>query len=197
LRSVPESLLRELYNKGTASYSSIYYNTFASCFNLDEIRGMPTRTSYTSAITSNLFGSTFNECYRLKEMIFDTDNGTPRQINWSNQTINLSGSIGYSDRASEHTGNGISADKQVTDDVSYQALKNDPDWFTVYVAYSRYNHDSAVNTINSLPDVTVGSGNTIKFRGEAGSKTDGGAINTLTEEEIAVAAVKGWTVTFV
>ena len=38
---------------------------------------------------------------------------------------------------------------------------------------------------------------TIKFRGEAGSATDGGAINTLTEEEIAVATAKGWTVTLV
>ena len=39
--------------------------------------------------------------------------------------------------------------------------------------------------------------NTIKFRGEAGALTDGGAINTLTEEEIAVAAAKGWTVSIV
>jgi hypothetical protein len=44
---------------------------------------------------------------------------------------------------------------------------------------------------------TAGGTNTIKFKGIAGSKTDGGAINTLTEEEIAVAAAKGWTVTLV
>jgi hypothetical protein len=67
--------------------------------------------------------------------------------------------------------------------------------------YSRYNHDSAVNTINSLPDTsaylaTAGGTNTIKFKGNAGSKTDGGAINTLTAEEIAVATAKGWTVSF-
>jgi hypothetical protein len=65
--------------------------------------------------------------------------------------------------------------------------------------YSRYNHDSAVRTINSLPDAsaylaTTSGTNTIKFRGEAGSSTDGGAINTLTAEEIAVATAKGWTV---
>jgi hypothetical protein len=65
------------------------------------------------------------------------------------------------------------------------------------IEYSRYNHDSAVETINSLPDVSAGSGNTIKFEGAAGSLTDGGAINTLTEEEIAVATAKGWTVTLV
>ena len=97
---------------------------------------------------------------------------------------------------------GITADKEVTDDATYQALKNDPDWFTCDIKYSRYNHDSAVRTINSLPDTsaylaTAGGTNTIKFKGAAGSATDGGAINTLTSEEIAVATAKGWTVTFV
>ena len=97
---------------------------------------------------------------------------------------------------------GITADKKVTDDVSYQALKNDPDWYTTDIAYSRFNHDSAVRTINSLPDTsaylaTAGGTNTIKFKGEAGSATDGGAINTMTEEEIAVATAKGWTVSLV
>ena len=90
----------------------------------------------------------------------------------------------------------------VTDAESYEALKNDPDWFTTKIGYSRYNHDSAVQTINSLPDTSAylasaGGTNTIKFKGQSGELTDGGAINTLTEEEIAVAAAKGWTVTLV
>jgi hypothetical protein len=94
---------------------------------------------------------------------------------------------------------GITADKQVKDDATYQALKNDPDWFTVDLYYSRYNHDSAVATINSLPDTSAylaekGGTNTIRFLSTSGSLTDGGAINTLTEEEIAVATAKGWTV---
>ena len=81
-------------------------------------------------------------------------------------------------------------------------MKNDPDSWTYDINYSKYNHDSAVETINSLPDTsayiaTAGGTNTIKFNGASGSKTDGGAINTLTEEEIAVAAAKGWTVTLV
>ena len=93
-------------------------------------------------------------------------------------------------------------DKEVTDDATYQALKNDPDWFTCKVEYNRYNHDSAVETINSLPDTSAylaanGGTNIIKFKGAAGSATDGGAINTLTEAEIAVAAAKGWTVSLV
>ena len=89
---------------------------------------------------------------------------------------------------------GITADKEVKDAATYQALKNDADWWSKDINYSRYNHTSAVNTINSLP-ITTGTGNTIKFKGACGALTDGGAINTLTEEEIAVAAAKGWTIT--
>ena len=98
--------------------------------------------------------------------------------------------------------NGITSNKQVKDASTYEALKNDPDWFTENIAYSRYNHDSAVATINSLPDTSaylasVGGTNTIKFQGSSGTNTDGGAINTLTSSEIAVATAKGWTVTLV
>ena len=88
---------------------------------------------------------------------------------------------------------------------TYNLLKDDPD--AIFLGnssssnrdygYSRYNHDSAVETINSLPDTSAYGTNTIKFRGDAGGKTDGGAINTMTEEEISVATAKGWTVTFV
>ena len=106
---------------------------------------------------------------------------------------------------------GITLDKAIYNDETYALLKNDPDSFCIannYNAggkdyrcydYSRYNHDSAVATINSLPDTsaylaTAGGTNTIKFKSAAGAKTDGGAINTLTQEEIAVATAKGWTV---
>ena len=90
---------------------------------------------------------------------------------------------------------------QIKDDTSYQLLKDNEDSHTRYIAYSRYNHDSAVETINTLPDTSAylaesgGTTNIIQFTGESGSATDGGAINTLTEAEIAVAAAKGWTVT--
>ena len=98
----------------------------------------------------------------------------------------------------------------------YNELKDDLDWFSctqrnityegssinAACLFSRYNHDSAVETINSLHDTseylaTAGGTNTIKFTGYSGAETDGGAINTLTEAEIAVAAAKGWTVTLV
>ena len=100
------------------------------------------------------------------------------------------------------TAAGITIDKEVKDEETYQALKDDPDWFSTKEAYSRYNHTSAVNTINSLPDTsaylaTAGGTNTLKLKGASGSSTTAGGVNTLTEEEIAVATAKGWTVAFV
>ena len=159
---------------------------------------------YTATWTSNAFNYTFQYCHRLKNTTFAMPNGQPYVMKWKGQTIDLSYYVGNSPGSSEilNYNSGITADKWVKDDATYQALKNDPDWFTTNVAYSRYNHDSAVATINSLPDTSAylasaGGTNTIKFKGAAGSATDGGAINTLTETEIAVATAKGWTVSLV
>lgn len=207
LRSFPMSL----FNRGALnmSYSSAFFasSSFMSCYSLDELVELPLRCSNTTW-TSNAFSSSFNNCNRLKNLTFPaySDAVPYLTMKWKKQTIDLSLNVGYipsgnSDRVLNYN-SGITADKEVKDDATYQALKNDPDWFTQDIAYSRYNHDSAVATINSLPDTsaylaTTSGTNTIKFKGEAGSATDGGAINTLTEEEIAVATAKGWTVTLV
>ena len=98
----------------------------------------------------------------------------------------------------------------------YDGLKTTDNWYSccnnsvrydgkslsLSLLFSRYNHDSAVETINSLPDTsaylaTAGGTNTIKFRNYSGACTDGGGTNDLTPEEIAVATAKGWTVTLV
>lgn len=183
-----------------------YSNMFANCLSLDELNNIYVNPN-SSAVTSNRLGDMIRTCARLKNLIFETnEDSSPIVVSWKSQTLDLSYSVGYYSFANSEWQNiylqssGITADKQVTDAASYAALKNDPDWFTLKEEYSRYNHDSAVNTINSLPDTsaylaTAGGTNTIKFKGAAGSATDGGAINTLTEEEIAVATAKGWTVT--
>ena len=203
LRSIPEEFLKKLStSKGNQTFYSLGYGSFAYCFSLDEIKGINIRRSN---INSNLFSNTFDYCTRVKNIIFaKEDNGSPYTATWKKQYINLSVYIGYAYDDSNILlyNSGITSDKKVIDDTTYQALKNDPDWFTLKSEYSRYNHDSAVATINSLPDTsaylaTAGGTNTIKFKGDAGSATDGGAINTLTEEEIAVATAKGWTITFV
>ena len=205
LRSFPMNIIKSGNPRVLYERSNMYYS-FANCHSLDELINLP--IPCTKATWSyNAFDYTFYYCSRLKDIIFKTnDDGTPIIIKWKKQTIELS-SIGYCVKSSNkkyilNYNSGITADKEVTDDASYQALKNDPDWFTCDIKYSRYNHDSAVRTINSLPDTsaylaTAGGTNTIKFKVAAGSATDGGAINTLTSEEIAVATAKGWTVSFV
>lgn len=195
LRSIPEALLKKMYNSSNSSNAN--GKMFDHCLALDEIVGF---RGPNATLTSNIFSNHFYKCQRLKRLVFDMENGAPRVENWSNQTIDLSSYVGYVSQSSDvlKYNSGITADKEVKDAATYQTLKNDADWFTVDVNYSRYNHDSAVETINSLPDCSASGGtNTIKFTGAAGSLTDGGAINTLTEAEIAVAAAKGWTVSLV
>ena len=127
----------------------------------------------------------------------------PKTASWQKQVIELYNCIGYCKYYNSLTDYGMSLDTEITDDTSYQLLKNNEDSWTQNIAYSRYNHDSAVETINTLPDTSAylaesgGTTNIIKFKGASGSATDGGAINTLTEQEIAVAAAKGWSVSFV
>ena len=208
LRSVPEWFYKfRLCEESTAyPYSSyvLYYSTFTNCISLDEALNIPV-WKCTVAQTSNMFNSTVSSCYRLKNFTFETnENGQPIQTDWKSQVLNLT-SVGFAPSGNEVLlyNSGITKDKRVNSDETYQALKNDPDWYTegqLTYKWSRYDHDSAVRTINSLPDTSAylasaGGTNTIKFKGDAGSNTDAGAINTLTAEEIAVATAKGWTVT--
>ena len=210
LRSIPMEFLNHGNPAGYSSYCIYGGNSFSYCHALDELVGLP-YPHRNATWTSNVFSLAFQNLNRLKNLIFATPDGLPYVVKWKKQTIDLTNYVGYAqsvlDVYSEvlKYNSGITAETKVTDDATYQALKDNPDWWTTKIEYSRYNHDSAVATINSLPDTsaylaTQTSGtntNTIKFKGAAGSLTDGGAINTLTEEEIAVATAKGWTVTLV
>lgn len=200
LRNIPSEFLKKLYGGGTSYSYHLFYN-FNDLLSIDELIGLPVSPA---AFTSNIFNNGFKNFWRAKELIFDTNaDGSVKTVTWKNQSVKLDQYVGYVNKNTIYedyitdSNNGITADKEVKDDATYQTLKNDPDWFTRDINYSRYNHDSAVNTINSLPDVSSGSGNTITFTGASGALTDGGAISNLTEEEIAVAAAKGWTVTLV
>ena len=197
LRKLPN--ITPFVSYGTSPYNSMYSSMFQKCFVLDEITNLLIEPG---PYTSNCFANIVYNCCRLKEFTFATqDDGTPYTTNWKNQVIDFTWIGTSSDlnasRDIVRYNSGITSDKKVIDDATYQALKNDPDWFTQMLVYSRYNHDSAVNTINSLPDTSAYGTNTIKFTGDAGKLTDGGAINTMTEEEIAVATAKGWTVSLV
>ena len=214
-----------------SNYSSEPYYNITGFNYIKELKNIPVPYRNTKAITSNIrfFGYSSAHFPFTNSMTFATNNGEPYKVNWKNQTIDLSGRIGYSSQdwsiSYEIYGQGYWKEKNnifynTTDleqaKLNYNKLKSQDNWFSwssksgtyegknVYYSllFSRYNHDSAVETINSLPDTSeyltsAGGTNTIKFTGIQGALTDGGAINTLTEAEIAVATEKGWTVSMV
>lgn len=206
LRKISKSFLSNLWGISTSYFYTLYSGGFNGCYALDEIRDIPI---HQGELTSNAFRDTFFGCCRVKDITFETnEDGTAKTARWKSQTINLSdgtygtgyaGTYVWNSIPSEKYNSGITMDDEVKDDATYQALKDSPNWWTKSTYYSRYNHDSAVNTINSLPDTSAylaekGGTNTIQFYGIDGANTDGGATNTLTDAEIAVAAAKGWTV---
>lgn len=196
LRNIPTSINTAIQNfNKTSSSMNFYFYMFNNCYTLDEIINLGVAVLPT--LNNNCFNSFVTNCWRLDTFTFEAN----KIVNWKSQTIDFS-TVGYGLYANTAKQYDLDIKKLVNSDESYIKLKNDSDWFTPFAQYSRYNHDSAVATINSLPDTsaylaTAGGTNTIKFKSEAGSATDGGAINTLTEEEIAVATAKGWTISLV
>ena len=192
IKSTPVSFLSGAYP--ALNYSNAYTSMFNSNYCRHKIENLP--IPFTAKWTRNAFNSFVGGCNCLKKMTFEPG----KSVNWGSQMIDFT-NVGYCysiygvDELTEVYG----VEKKITDADTYAALKNDPDAWTDKCDYCLYNHDSAVETINSLPDTsaylaTASGTNTIKFRGASGALTDGGAINTLTEAEIAVATAKGWTV---
>lgn len=191
LRKAPTKALKDLFTGLSYTY---YYCLFPYCYALDELVSIPVINAVN---TLNGFSRAFNDCYRLKSVTFETEeDGTAKTANWQNQTIDLS-TVGFdpNNKLPLVPSGDFTYLNCVDNSTSYDTLKNAGDWWTSYYQYSRYNLNSAVETINSLP-ITSGN-NTIKFKSDAGSGTDGGAIYLMTEEQIAVAVDKGWTVSFV
>lgn len=190
LRKVPESLIAELWykNETTPYYQVPSYYTFYSCYLLDEVKNFP--VSPVKINSNGHFSCFLNRCFLLKSFTFAPYEG---EVDWNMILIDLKESVGHSVYSTLRE-YGVPDDKKVSSAEDYERLKNDPDWYTSTYSYSKYNKISAIETINSLPKVTGAC--TINFKGRAGELTDGGAINTMTEEEIAVATEKGWNVTF-
>ena len=201
LRSIDTTFMEQFTTLYTAS---LYANTFAYAFNhceqLDELN-LPIRDT-TTEITVNMFYSTFDNMYRIKKLTFDA----PNPVKWKNQVIDLSKYFGYSDNnrpphlKEDGYNTTITADKIMTPS-NMTSLIGDPDAYPTAVNTSRYKHSSAVETLNSLPDTSAylassGGTNTIKIRKNLGGLA-GSSTSNLTEEEIAVATAKGWTVSLV
>lgn len=205
LRSIPENFLKHLECKTASTSYHLYSCICYGCYALDEINSLPIREDV--VLTSNVFYNSFYQCHRLKNLTFQTyTDGRPMVAQWQNQTIELYDGVGWNTQEEGYITNaynsGISKTKRIYDELTYPALKDDADAYTSMVEYSRFNHDSAVNLINSLPDTSAylatqtDGTNTVVLRNAAGSLTDGGSCGSLTEEEIAVAAAKGWTITY-
>lgn len=184
-----------------------YYYGF--CYGLtaaDEIIDYPVFEGITAANTSNMFSNAFGYCLRAKNITFATKDGAPYVKKWKSQTIDLTSYVGYvvSDSYIIGYNSGITTNDKAptTDYPTFQAfIESNPDnWYTTDLSYSRYTRESAVNTINSLPDTsaylaTAGGTNTIKFKKNSGAGR-GLNVSDLSAQEIAVATAKGWTVTF-
>ena len=202
LRTVPCNIIKHVapnVTSGLSSYSNNYYNTFSGTISADELVDIP--IAHNTA-TMNIFTSTFGYG-RQKNIKFETnEDGSAKTVNWKSQALDLTASgfeSNSADPVTYGTATGITNETRVTNNTTYQNLKNNPNWWTTNFDYSRYDHDSAVATINSLPDTsaylaTAGGTNEVRFRSNSGRYTDAGPISTLTAEEIAVATAKGWTV---
>lgn len=187
IKTIPS--MPKFYTLNTGSYYHHWYQfSINHCHNLKEIV-LPRPGN--AVLTSTPNGFNISTVPTLKSFKFDVqEDNTPYTAQWKNITLTLT-SLGW--------GSSIYTDKEkwVSNDETYLKLKDDDEYWASSADYSGYNHDRAVETINSLPDTSAYGTNTVKFKGVSGSKTDGGAINTLTEEEIAVATAKGWTVSLV
>lgn len=218
LRELDSSFLKLL----RANHSSGYNATFYNCYSMDRIVGLGVPISSSSkTYTQNLYSYTFYLCNRLDELTFETnDDGTPKELYANNQQIDLSQGVGYcSGRTTCNIVGDIMEGKPVPDFYNYiqpsasptdiwnyqitadkhtEEYYNHKDSWTEDLLYSRYNHRSMVNTINTLPDTstflsTNGGTNMIIFKSKQGDNSPWGGASNLTEEEIAVAAAKGWT----
>lgn len=218
LRELDSSFLKLL----RANHSIGYNATFYYCYSMDRIVGLGVPISSSSkTYTQNMYNYTFYQCNRLDELTFETnDDGTPKELYANNQEIDLSKGVGYCiGRTTCNIAGDIMEGKpvpnfydyiqpsasptdiwnyQITADKHTEDYYNHKDSWTEDLLYSRYNHRSMVNTINTLPDTSTflasnGGTNMIIFKSKQGDSSPWGGASNLTEEEIAVATAKGWT----
>lgn len=219
LRELDSSFLKLLRINDSGGYNSTFYQ----CNSMDRIVGLGVPISSSSkTYTQNLYNYTFYLCNRLDELTFETNNdGTPKELYANNQQIDLSKGVGYcsGSRTTCNIVGDIMEGKpvpyfynyiqpsasptdiwnyQITADKHTEEYYNHKDSWTEDLLYSRYNHRSMVNTINTLPDTSTfiasnGGTNMIIFKSKQGDNSPWGGASNLTEEEIAVATAKGWT----
>jgi hypothetical protein len=104
LRSVPSWFYKlKLNEESTATPSAtscLYYSVFSNCSALDEALNIQVWRCI-APMTSNMFSSSFNNTCRLKNFTFETqEDGTPYEVKWKSQTIDLSSNVGWANSPS-------------------------------------------------------------------------------------------------
>lgn len=191
LRSIPDALETRLNFSTSSAGQSPYNNRYKDCWSIDSIK-IPV---YYNSQVGDTMTNTFNNCYHLRSLIFNTFNSS---VNWKKQVIDLATTpIGYDSTGSSLSSVGFDSAKKITDAASYASLSSDPDSWTSDVQYAiLFSTDSLVALFNSLPTVT-NVNNVIKLPSAGGALTPGGGVGGLTSTQTAIATDKGWTVTIV
>ncbi len=157
------------------------------CYNLTEILNLSIEVQGSISVSSSVY---YSNLAKLRRLTFKPRTNTA-ELNVADFSLR---GIGYVNSSSWVTSNPdiFPPDKQITNQATYEALKNDPMSWTLDKAYSQFNKQSVIELFNSLPNVKVGSN--LKFTAGTGSATEGGDIASLTSEELDIAKSKGWTI---
>lgn len=206
MKSIPDNFFDNFIFKKKPSFYSTYISCssiFQGCKNLTKVPSLKAFKQLDLALIptsayGNFYYYLFNACSSLQEV---RDLPIVYGINSEVKQNFLVETVGNAEKLSSFTFE-PNQTARLSDQFLYLGNTGYKiDYYNRYRKDSVYNHDSAVETINSLPDTSaflaeVGGTNTIKFYSDQGANTEGGAIGNLTAEEIAVAAAKGWTVAF-
>ena len=200
LRTIPQNLIDNLWSTSSYSSNMIYNTGFKECSALERVNGLPI---YQKTSTSNMFSDTVSDCYRLEELTFAVgEDGSAIVVQWKNQTLNLSKYVGYANDSRQITNySGLTNATKITDVDTYAALADSKDKWTQLLEYSSFNRTSLENLIASLPDTSsylssAGGTNTIKLKSGSGSATTAGSVDSISEETVAIASSRGWTLAF-
>ena len=203
MKSIPDNFFDDFIFQKPSGYSSAITcsSMFDSCSNLTKVPSLKAFKQLDSAVIPsygfyNFYYYLFSTCSSLQEV---RDLPIVYGINSEVKQNFFQGMVNQTEKLSSFT-----FEPNQTARLSNQILYLASTGYAYYGGNPKnsvYNHDSAVETINSLPDTSAflaeaGGTNTIRFKSDQGANTEGGAIGNLTAEEIAVAAAKGWTVAF-
>lgn len=202
VESIPDNFFDDFVFLKPNSYIECA-SMFTGCYNLTKVPSLKAfkqlqSTRVPSSQYYSFYHSLFYGCNKLQEI---RDLPIVYGINSEGKTNLFDGMVSSASKLSSFTFESNQTVRLSNQMLYFSRTGYEYDYQFKYVKDSVYNHDSAVETINSLPDTSAflaeaGGTNTIQFHSDQGANTEGGAIGNLTAEEIAVAAAKGWTVAF-